>query len=345
MYRLPREVVQGEVQDILDQGVTLKTGVEVKNVNDIKKDYDAVVLTMGTIGGKTAVIPGGEIGHATTAVEFLHGVSSGNIDPNVHEGAKIIVLGGGNVAFDAARTSAKLGAKVSMFCLEARAVMLADDEEIEGAIEEGVELHDSTTNLEIVGTKEKLEGLRYADITGFKFGPNGLEADIIEGSEKIEEGDYFIFAMGQKAVIPDDFGIEKNKFGFPVMKEGTVHETVQEGIFAAGDCITGTKSVVLAVAGGREVASDVDKYLGGDGNIDEVLYERPAHNPEIGRRIGFNAIEREELEMTDISERARSITNPVDKGFTTEQAKCEGERCLQCDLRCDFHKTQMWTEF
>ena len=344
MYRLPREVVQGEVQDVLDQGVKLITGQEVTDVNAIKKDYDAVVLTMGTIGGKQAVIQGREIGHSTTAVEFLHSVASGNPDANVKEGTKIIVLGGGNVAFDAARTSAKMGAKVSMFCLEARDVMLADDEEIDGAIEEGVELHDSTTNLEIIGTSDKLEGLRYADITGFKFGPNGLEVDLVEGSEKVEPGDYIIYAMGQKAVIPETFGIEVNKFGFPVMKEGTVHETVQEGIFAAGDCITGTKSVVQAVAGGREVASDVDKYLGGDGDINEKLYEREPHNPELGRRIGFNSAAREELTMTDISERARSITNPVDHGFTTEQSKCESERCLQCDLRCDFKKTVMWTE-
>ena len=344
MYRLPRDVVQGEIQDILDQGVKLECNKNITNVTELKKDYDAVVLAMGTTAGKDAVIPGRECGHNTTAVKFLHTIASGESDPNVHEGAKVIVLGGGNVAFDAARTSAKLGAQVNLFCLEARAQMLADDEEIEQAMEEGVVVNDGTTNLEILGTEEKLEGLRYADITGFRFGPNGLEADIVEGSEKVCEGDYIIFAMGQKADIPEGFGVETNRFGFPVNDEGK-HSTPQEGIFAVGDCITGTKSVVLAVAGGRECASEVDIYLGGDGDIDEVLYEREPHNPEIGKREGFATIPREELTVEDISVRGRSITNPVDKGFTEEQASCESGRCLQCDLRCDLERVKMWTEY
>ena len=344
MYRLPRDVVQGEIKVITDQGVKLVTNNRIEDVNELKKDFDAVVLAMGTTLGKDAVIPGRECGHNTTAVKFLHTIASGEEDPNVKPGAKVIVLGGGNVAFDAARTSAKIGAKVNLFCLEQREDMLADDEEIEQAQEEGVTVNSGTTNLEILGTEEKLEGLRYAKIRSFKFGPNGLEADIIDGTETVCEGDYIIFAMGQKADIPENFGVEVNRFGFPVNNENS-HSTPQEGIFAAGDCITGTKSVVLAVAGGRECASEVDKYLGGDGDIDEVLYERAPHDPAIGKVEGFGSIPREELTVEDISVRGGSITHPVDKGFTDEQAACEASRCLQCDLRCDFERVKMWTEY
>ena len=342
MYRLSHDDVQEEVKYITDTGVNLVTNHKVNNIDELKNEgFDAIVLAMGTIAGKDAVIPGKENGHTTRAVEFLHTIASGGQDENVKEGAKIIVLGGGNVAFDAARSSAKLGAHVELFCLEQRKDMLADDEEIEQAQEEGVVVHDGTTNLELVGTSDKLEGLRYAKINSFKFGPNGLEVDMVEGTEAVCEGDYVIFAMGQKADF-EGFGIETNKFGFPVM-EGE-HTLPIEGVFAAGDCITGTKSVILGIAGGRETAIEVDKYLGGDGDISETLYEREPHNPNIGFRDGFNKIPREELTVTDISERARSF-NPVDHGFTDEQAHCESSRCLQCDLRCDIHKVKMWTEY
>ncbi len=344
-YRLPREVVDSENQMILDHGVKLVTDSEIKNVQDLKSvGYDAVLVAVGTQAGKDAVIPGLDgCGMHTTAVEFLRKISNGESDPNVKEGAKVIVLGGGNVAFDAARTSAKLGAKVSLFCLEARSQMLADDEEIEQAQEEGVEVHDGTTNLEIIGSPTKLEGLRYAKINGFKFGPKGLEVDKVEGSEAVEKGDYIIFAMGQKTDLQDSFGLEINRFGYPVMQDVS-HKTTTDGIFAAGDCITGTKSVILGIEGGREAATEIDKYLGGDGDIDEVLYDREPLNPNIGYREGFNRIPREELQVESIDKRARSFT-PVDFGFTPEQSGCEAERCLQCDLRCDLHKVKMWTEY
>ena len=150
--------------------------------------------------------------------------------------------------------------------------------------------------------------------------------------------------MSQKTDLTDAFGLELNRFGFPVMQASNTHATASEGIFAAGDCITGTKSVILGVQGGREAASEVDIYLGGDGDIDEVLYERPAKNPNIGHRVGFNKIPREELVAVPLEERARTF-NPVEYGFTDEQVACESERCLQCDLRCDLQRVKMWTEY
>lgn len=342
-YRLPREEVQDEIGDILESGVTLKTGVRVENAADLLKDgFDAVVLAMGTPVGKKVPISGAECGHSTTAAEFLHAAAKGEACPDV-AGKKVIVLGGGNVAFDAARTAVRLGAEASMFCLEARDQMLADEEEITEAQEEGIELHNSTTNLEILGTKEALEGLRYADISGFTLGPDGLKVDVIEGSEKVETGDTIIFAMGQRPDVPENFGVEINRFGYPVCRENS-HQTTTEGIFAAGDVITGTKSVILAIAGGREAASECDRYLGGDGNIEECLYERPPHDPQIGKIEGFGRLNREEPVPAGLEERMRGFTQ-VDPGFSQEQARCEAERCLQCDLRCDFHNVRMWTEY
>lgn len=344
LYRLPKEDVQDEINLIVEQGVKLQTNSRVESIADLKKQgFDAVVLTMGTPKGKNFNIKGVELGNNTTAVDFLFKVANGETDPKVKEGKKVIVLGGGNVAFDAARTAAKVGAEVALFCLEPRDGMLADEEEVVQAQEEGVTVHNSTTNLEIKGTTDKLEGLRYADISGFKFGPKGLEVDVIEGSEKVEPCDTIIFAFGQRTDIPEGFGVEVNKFGYPVFVDGT-HKTAVDGVFVAGDVITGTKSVIGAIAGGREVASECDIYLGGDGDINECLYERQPLNPNIGKCEGFPKFPRQEPEVETIEKRARTFTQ-VDLGFTEDQATCEASRCLQCDLRCDLEGVKMWTEY
>lgn len=342
-YRLPREDVQSEIDDILETGVELRTGTRVESVDALRADgFDAVILAMGTPAGKTVPLPGVELGHNITAADFLRRVSAGEDYPEV-SGKKVIVLGGGNVAFDAARTAVRLGAKVSMFCLEPRDGMLADEEEVTQAAAEGVELHNSTTNLAILGTEKGLDGLRYAEISGFAFGPVGLKVDMIPGTEQVEPGELIIFAMGQKTDIPEGFGVEINRFGYPEVVKGA-HRTAREGVFAAGDVVTGTRSVIEAVAGGRAAASECDVYLGGDGNIDEVLYDRPDHDPEIGRRDGFSRLPRELPSIAPLESRQDNF-NQVEHALTSEQARCEGARCLQCDLRCDLHRVKMWTEY
>ncbi|BAK46667.1 NADPH-dependent glutamate synthase beta chain [Clostridium sp. SY8519] len=340
-YRLPREEVQAEIRDILHSGVKLRTGVRIECLDELKASCDAVVLAMGTPVGKQAPLPGAEKGHTITAAEFLYQAAEG-ADSADCAGKKVIVLGGGNVAFDAARTAVRLGAEVSMFCLESREEMLADEEEILQGTEEGIVLHNSTVNLELAGTPEALEGLRYAEISGFSFEPEGLRVEQIPGTEALEPGDLVIFAMGQKTDIPEGFGVELNAYGYPILREGT-HQTMQEQVFAAGDVVTGTRSVIEAIAGAREAASECDRYLGGNGDIEEVLYQREPHNPEIGREEGFAFRKREHPDAVACGDRLNS--GETERAFTDSQAVCEAERCLQCDLRCDLHPVKLWTEY
>ena len=194
------------------------------------------------------------------------------------------------------------------------------------------------------GDANKLTGLRYAEISDFKFGPNGLEVNIIPGTEKVEEGDFIIYALGQKVDIPAEFGLQLNKFGFPTVDEGTHKASDQNGVFLAGDVITGTKSVIEAIAGAREAAIECDLYLGGDGNINETLWDRDPVDPCIGKIEGFASIPRQEPAVETIEKRARSFTM-VDLGLNEEQALCEASRCLQCDLRCDIQRTKLWAEY
>jgi hypothetical protein len=115
-------------------------------------------------------------------------------------------------------------------------------------------------------------------------------------------------------------------------------------VFVAGDVVTGTKSVIQAIEGGREAASEIDVYLGGNGDISEVLLEREPHNPNIGKIEEFGKIARNHSEIEKVENRADNF-NLVDFGLSEEQAQCEGSRCLQCDLRCDITRTKMWSEY
>ena len=138
-YRLPREEVRQEVAYILEAGVTLRTGVNVTNAAALLEEgYDGVLVAVGAAAGKVIALEGYVPQQYTTAVELLRAVSLGQDTPLVGPGKRVLVLGGGNVAFDAARVSARLGAQVTVTCLEERAHMLADEEEIVQAQEEGV---------------------------------------------------------------------------------------------------------------------------------------------------------------------------------------------------------------
>ena len=117
-----------------------------------------------------------------------------------------------------------------------------------------------------------------------------------------------------------------------------------KGVYTAGDVITGTKSVISAIAGGREAAAQIDAILGGDGNIDEKLVEVPAADPYIGRIEGFAELPRQKEDITPCAERKCSFVK-VDNNFTEEQAQAEAARCLKCPLRLQIHRTKLWTEY
>ena len=340
-YRLPREEVDEEIADVLYTGINVVTERRIESITELKDEgYEAIVLAMGTSIGRITPIKGPK-GTRITAAEFLHRVSEGE-EPEEIKNKNVVVLGGGNVAFDAARTAIRLGARVEMICMEARKDMLADDEEIEQGIEEGINLHDSCAHLEIAG-EDEMEGVLYAKISGFQFVEDGLHVDVIEGTQTVAPADTVLFAMGQRTDIPMDFGVELSRFYFPICKEGTA-QTSAEGVFAAGDVMTGTRSVVMAIAGGRRAASECDIYLGGDGNIDETLYERPKSDPKLGVIDGFYKKPRQKTKISPLESRLRGF-DQVEEAFDDAAVGCETERCLQCDLRCDLGKVKIWTDF
>lgn len=343
-YRIPTQDVLDEVKVITDSGVKLVCDTKIENAAELKKDYDAVLVAIGTsVGKKLNYLPGADFKQVYSALELLQAQRLGK---DIELGDTVCVIGGGNVAFDAACTLIRMGKTVNVVCLEKDASQ-ASPEERDLGLEEGVNLFDSHSNEAILGTPDKVTGLQVHKINSFHFDPEtrALVEDAIPDSTYVIPCDSIVFAAGQVTGLTDAFGLELNRFGYPIdPKTGkSEYTTSVDGVFAAGDVITGTRFLIDALAGARDVATLMDKYLGGDGEIAETLAERSA-NPEIGKIEGFAQRSRNELNVRPAAERKDDF-KVVTEGFTCEQGACEAGRCLQCDLRLQIQRPRLWTEF
>lgn len=340
-YRLPREIVAQEAKVIEDQGVVIETNTKVEKPVELLKEYDAVLMTIGAHKGVRLPMEGSELPGVLLNIDFLRNASLGQ---ETGMGKRIIVLGGGNVAFDCARTAKRLGAEeIHLACLEAREVMTADDEEIEQAKEEGIFVHPAQTFERITGTNA-VTGVDFMNVKSFTFDENRraiIEKE--EGSEHHIDADTVIFATGQRPDLTEEAGLTLGRANSIVVKENSL-ATETEGVFAAGDVVYGTKSVILAIASGRDAAVEIDKYLGGDGDISETLAPEQHADPKIGKVEGFGYLGRTKTQVTPAAERQDNF-NEVDHGICDADICGEASRCLQCDLRLQIHPSRLWTEY
>ncbi len=340
-YRLPREIVAQEAKVIEDQGVVIETNTKVEKPVELLKEYDAVLMTIGAHKGVRLPMEGSELPGVLLNIDFLRNASLGQ---ETGMGKRIIVLGGGNVAFDCARTAKRLGAEeIHLACLEAREAMTADDEEIEQAKEEGIFVHPAQTFERITGT-DAVTGVDFMNVKSFTFDENRraiIEKE--EGSEHHIDADTVIFATGQRPDLTEEAGLTLGRANSIVVKENSL-ATETEGIFAAGDVVYGTKSVILAIASGRDAAVEIDKYLGGDGDISETLAPEQHADPKIGKVEGFGYLGRTRTQVTPAAERQDNF-NEVDHGICDADICGEASRCLQCDLRLQIHPSRLWTEY
>jgi NADPH-dependent glutamate synthase beta subunit-like oxidoreductase len=328
-YRLPVEVLNAEIDEIRAVGVEIRTSCKVDSVDQLlAAGFEAILVTVGAHQGIQLPTPGADQQGILINTEFLRSAALGNAQK---VGEKVVVLGGGNVAFDCAGVARRLGAKaVHVVCLEAREAMRASGEEISEALEEGTEIHTSVTVREIQGRDGAVTAVRCEHIRSFQFDANGqVVLDVIENSEFIIEADTIIMAVGQRPDLPSGFGLPLER-GNRLAADATTLATSRPGIFAAGDVVYGTKSVISAIAAGRTAAVSMDRYLGGTGQIEEIL--APVREPEsvLGLKEGFALAERGE---------------EPEAGMETEEALAESGRCLQCDLRLTIAEPKFWSSY
>ncbi len=343
-YRIPTKDVLAEVGIIKETGVKIVCGRKIENAAELKKDFDAVLVAIGTsVGKKLMYLPGANSAQVYSALELLQ---AQRLNLDIDLGGTTCIIGGGNVAFDVAGTLIRMGKTVNVVCLEKDASQ-ATPSERDAALEEGANLFDSHSNEAIIVENGKVTGLQVHKIKSFYFDKDtrALVEERIEGSTYVIPCDSIVFAAGQVTGLTDEFGIELNKFGYPVdPKTGkSEYTTSVDGIFAAGDVITGTRFLIDAIAGGRDVAGLMDKYLGGDGKIDETLIDRKP-DPRIGRIDGFAEIARCEMAERPAEERKADFA-PVSTGFDCGQANCEAQRCLECDLRLQIAPQKFWNDY
>jgi formate dehydrogenase beta subunit len=320
-FRLPREVVEQEIEQIASVGVDVRCDTRVESVTALREEgYEAVLVAVGTHQGVRLPIPGNDLPDVLVSTDFLR---SANLGEPVSVGECVVVLGGGSVAFDCAAWARRLGAKqVTLACLEPREAMRATAEDVEQALADGCTVENTCTFDEIESRDGRVTSVRFRRVASCTFDENGTPDLCVEqGSDFAVPADTVIFAVGQRPALSPEFGVGLGWGNrVTVTGEGGVR-TGTPGVFAAGDAATGTLSVVNAIAAGRRAASAIDRYLGGDGVIDESLASLEATNPCIGREEGF-----------------------VPRG------RCEGEsdeaaRCLQCDLRLEIAPEKFWGEY
>jgi len=340
-YRLPRNIIEEEVAVMKEAGVKIETEQHVDKPLELLREFDAVLIAVGGHKGVRLPMEGNELKGVLLNVDFLRAV---NLGEETGLGKKVIVLGGGNVAFDCARTAKRLGAEeIHVACLEARENMTADDEEIEQAKEEGIVVHPAQTFERITGNGY-VTGVDFMKVKSFTFDENRravIEKE--EGSELHIEADTVIFAVGQRPDLSEEQGLELGRGNCIVVQENK-KATKVDGIFAAGDAIYGTKSVIMAIQSGREAASEIDRYLGGDGDISEVLAPVEKTNSFIGKYEGFGSLLRKETKITPVQQRCNNF-DLVDHGICNVDVCGEASRCLQCDLRLQIQKPKLWNDF
>ncbi len=341
-YRLPNDVLDGEIAGIARAGVTIETGTRVeKAAGLLEEGFDAVLVAVGTHRGAKLPIPGADGPGVTTAIDFLQAVNEGN-PPTL--GERVVVLGGGSVAFDCARTARRLGAaQVQVACLEPCDAMLAAPDEIIEAEEEGIVVHPATAFTTIETENGKIKGVVCTNVASFEIDEDGAaHFDIEEGTERLLAADSVIFAVGQQPDLPPDFGLDLTGRGYVTVDEFTL-ETSRAGVFAAGDAVTGTSSVIKAIAAGRKIAAAMDRYLGGTGII-EPKKKAAAIEPNLGQQEGFAGLKRAPVIKAAAAERVGTF-DVVTPCFTDDEALAESQRCLQCDLRTAIRPVKFWSDY
>lgn len=330
-YRLPEKRLDKDIKSVLQWGVKFQGNTTIGKditMEQLKRDYDALFLAGGANGSMKIPLSGADKRGVLWGWDFLRDVKLGKA-PKLR--GTVIVVGGGNVAIDVALTSKRLGAKtVYLFCLEKREEMPAHDWEIARAEEEGVFIHNAWAPKKVLGEKS-VKGLSLIRCTSVFDSACNFNPTYDEKITHKIEGSTIILAVGQAADLSylKQEGAIRSKGTRIVVNEQDL-ATGERGVFAGGDAVTGPRSVIDAIAHGRKAASSIDRYLGGDGDIREVLAkpEKKVLLPDFIMDIK----PRNPMPLLSPAERSTGFDH-VELGLSNNQIKAEANRCLNCDAR------------
>lgn len=331
-FRLEKDVVEAEIDILRELGVKFVTGVEVgkdKTIDELKKEgFDGFYLAIGASEGRKLGVEGEDAEDVILGVDFLKNVALEKQKP-LH--GKVVVIGGGNVAIDVARTATRVGAEtINMYSLEKREEMPALEEEIEEAESENVIINNGYGPKRIIVKDGKVTGIEFKKCVSV-FNAEGRFAPTYDENDTITvEADYILVSIGQRiewGKLLEGTNVKLNKNNTVAVDEFYV--TGEHNIIAGGDCVTGPKFAINAIASGKEGAISIHRAVW------------PGQTQKYGRdRRIFLALDKDNLEISgyDNVKRQRPLSIKENHGtfkdtratFTEEQMKLETSRCLGC---------------
>jgi NADH-quinone oxidoreductase subunit F len=328
-YRLPKDILRKEVEEVAKLGVEIKLNTRVSDAEALLAEgYQAVFIATGaSLRGEKMLISGEELHGVHDALDFLREVNLGREN---HMGSKVAIVGGGNSAIDTARVALRKGAEeVSILYRREKEHMPAMAEEIEAAEAEGIQIHCLVAPVQVLGRDGKVIGLRCARMELKEFDRSGRKMPVaIEGSEFDLEADMVLEAIGQR---PDTFFLEKD--GNIITDPRTMATTIK-GIFAGGDVATGPATAIEAIAAGQRAACSIKRYLQGldltpsmkrDENEKIPVSQAPPTDEETAEKPRIRA---DELPAHIRRGSFKEVLMP----YSVRQAMEEAARCLRCDL-------------
>jgi len=340
-FRLPREVIQKEIDYIAKKGVDIRYNTPISvnfTVEDLRRDgFEAVFVAAGAQRSQRVGIPGEleDVAGLYYGLRFLRDVKLGR---QVRVGHRVAVIGGGNVALDAARTALRLGAsEVNIYYRRSRDEMPVTEVEYDQTIDEGIQVNFLVSPTRIVSENWEVTSLQCIRMRLGEPDESGRRRPIpITGSEFFITADNVIAAVGQApdlSFLPADSALERTRWETLVVDSNTLATNVS-GIFAGGDFVTGPGMVIDAIAAGRRGAIAINKYLKGDTSRVEiydlksgVVGELPSQDIE----ESWEVQPRLAVPILPLQERKNGF-NEVELSFPEEKARQEAKRCLRCDL-------------
>ena len=341
-FRLPAEVLDDEINQILGMGVDLRLGQRIDSMRALlaSGEFDAVFVGSGAPKGKELVLPGRhDTDRIHIGITWLESVAFGHIESI---GERVLIIGVGNTAMDCCRTSLRLGAKsVKVMARKPRGFFKASAWELEDAEEENVEI--------VINHSPKAFVIKDGKLVGMTF--EKMEYDIDRGRIKAERvlGEEFfpcddvILAIGQENAFPwveRDLGIEFDKWDVPVVDQVTFQST-RAGVFFGGDAAFGPKNIIWAVEHGHQAAISIHKHCQSQSLTERLpngvnLQSRKMGMHEWSYANDYNPAERRLMPHVSLKERFKKLNIEVELGFTPEQAEDEVQRCLNCDVQTVF---------
>jgi NADPH-dependent glutamate synthase beta subunit-like oxidoreductase len=341
-YRLPRDVVQHAIEEVKRLGVEIITGTPVGKELDLeilRGKYDAVYIAAGAHKAEKLGIRGEDLQGVIHGVTFMRMV---NLKEDLEIGGRVAVVGGGNTAMDAARSSLRLGAKeVFILYRRTKEEMPVDPSELEQAEEEGIKVNFLTQPIQILSKDgTNISGVRCIRNRLGEPEKDGRRRPIpVEGTEFDIDIDLLIPAVSQSpdiSFLPEEIGLEISKWDRLSVNAETF-ETNVHGIFAGGDFVTGPRDVIRVIADGRKAALSVHTYLSG-----KKIKKKPAYFTavsEVKIDSDLEKIPRQKIATIPIGER-KALDQEVELGFSKEVAMKEAVRCLQCHIFTIFDRTK-----